>query len=356
MSRQTAQPTTLDDERQSETPQSNEATDAQNNTALTREPSRQQAMLHGIVGERLDQITRRVPLDEPPPLPENAMLRAIGKSIPRFDAVQKVTGRARYTFDVQLPGMLYARRVVSDVPHARITSIDTLVAEKYPGVRAVHVLERTRGSAQLRDPKAEAGNRYPTVRYAGQPLAAVAAETPRAAEAAARLVKVAYEPLPHVTTLDEAMHEGAPVVFPGPTEQAATAGGGGAAPGLPQKGNVRGPDTAQRLGGPRGNVEKGLAEADVVVEAEYRTQVQTHVPMETHGIVADWREDGLTIYASTQFTTSVRDEAAEIFDLPKSKVRVISDFTGGGFGAKYGIGNFGMLAIHLSRKASAPSD
>ena len=75
-----------------------------------------------------------------------------------------------------------------------------------------------------------------------------------------------------------------------------------------------------------------------------------------------WREDGLTIYASTQFTTSVRDEAAEIFALPKSKVRVISDFTGGGFGAKYGIGNFGMLAVHLSRKAgvtcrpSSPSD
>ena len=117
---------------------------------------------------------------------------------------------------------------------------------------------------------------------------------------------------------------------------------------------MRGPDTGQHLGGLRGNVETGLAEADVVVEAEYRPQVQTHVPMETHGIVADWREDGLTIYALTQFTTSVRDEAAEIFALPKSKVRVISDFTGGGFGAKYGIGNFGMLAIHLSRKASAP--
>ena len=147
-------------------------------------------MLYGIVGERLEQITRRVPLDEPPPLPENAKLKAIGKSIPRFDAVQKVTGRARYTFDVQFPGMLYARRVVSNVPHAHIKSIDTSAAEKYPGVCAVHVLERIRCSAQLRDPKAEAGNRYPTVRYAGQPFAAVAAETPRAAEAAARLVKM----------------------------------------------------------------------------------------------------------------------------------------------------------------------
>jgi xanthine dehydrogenase YagR molybdenum-binding subunit len=108
------------------------------------------------------------------------------------------------------------------------------------------------------------------------------------------------------------------------------------------------------FGLPRGNAAKALTEADVVVEAEYRTQVQTHVPMEPHAMVADWRDDGLTIYASTQFTASVRDEAADLFELPKNRVRVISDFTGGGFGAKYGIGNFGLLAINLSRKAGAP--
>ena len=181
-------------------------------------PMKPQSVLYGIVGEELKQVTRQVPVDEPPPLPKNEELSVIGKPVPRMDAVLKVTGRARYTFDVQLPGMLYARRVVSPVPHARITSIDTSAAEKYPGVRAVHVLERTLGSAQLRDPKAEAGIRYPIVRYAGQPLAAVAAETPRGAEAAAKLVKVAYEPLPHVTTLEEAMQDGAPAVFPGPTE------------------------------------------------------------------------------------------------------------------------------------------
>ena len=151
-----------------------------------------------------------------------------------------------------------------------------------------------------------------------------------------------------------AMDDEAPIVFPGPVEQPSTAGGGGAPEGLPQKGNVRGPNFGRPGMTPTGDVEKGLAEADVVVEAEYRTQVQTHVPMETHGIVADWRDDGLTIYASTQHTHSVRDEAAEHFDLPKSKIRVISDFTGGGFGAKYGINNFGLLAIHLSQKAGAP--
>jgi xanthine dehydrogenase YagR molybdenum-binding subunit len=165
---------------------------------------------------------------------------------------------------------------------------------------------------------------------------------------------VEYEILPHITDMDAAMKDGAPLVFPGPVEQPGTAGGGGAPRGLPQKGNVRGPNTSERGGKGTGDVEKGLKEADVVVEAEFRTQVQTHVPMETHGLVADWREDGLTIYASTQHTNSVRDEAAEHFDLPKSKIRVISDHTGGGFGAKYGINNFGLLAIHLSQKSGKP--
>jgi xanthine dehydrogenase YagR molybdenum-binding subunit len=108
---------------QAETPPSNAVADAEHN-ATPNDPGllRQQATLYGIVGERLEHITRRVPPDEPPPLPENAELSAVGKSIPRFDAVQKVTGRARYMFDVQLPGMLYARRVVSTVPHARVKS------------------------------------------------------------------------------------------------------------------------------------------------------------------------------------------------------------------------------------------
>ncbi|NMO18622.1 xanthine dehydrogenase family protein molybdopterin-binding subunit [Pyxidicoccus fallax] len=311
-------------------------------------------MPYGIVGQRLEQVTRRVPVDEPPPLPENAKLKSIGKPVSRLDGIEKVTGRARYTFDVQLPGMLWGQRVLAPLPHARIKSIDTSAAERYPGVRAVHVMERLLSTAKLRDPKAEQGNRYPTVRYAGQPIAGVAADSPRAAEAAARLIKVEYEPLPHVTDLEEAMKENAPRVFPGPTEQPSTAGGGGAPPGLPQKGNVRGPDSKPLGMGPRGDVQRGFAESDVVIDVEYRTQVQTHVPMEPHGLVADWRDEGLTLYASTQYMGSVRDEAAEYFDLPKSKVRVICDYTGGGFGAKYGIGNFGLLAIHLSRKARAP--
>ena len=250
--------------------------------------------------------------------------------------------------------MLYARIVSSTVPHARIKSIDTSAAEAYPGVQAVHILDRLLSIAQLRDPCVEANERYPLVRYHGQPIAAVAATSMRAAKAAAKLVRIEYERLPHVTSLEAAMQQDAPVVFPGPTEQAATAGGGGAAPGLPQKGNLRGPARGGLGGGPRGDVQQGFAQADHIVTREYRTQVQTHTPMETHGLVADWRDDELTLYASTQFALSVRDEAADVFELPKEKIRVISEFTGGGFGAKFGIGNYGALAIHLSRKARAP--
>jgi xanthine dehydrogenase YagR molybdenum-binding subunit len=312
--------------------------------------SESRSVFAGIVGEAMSRVERKVPSTEPPEWPANSELQVIGKSVPRMDALEKVTGQARYTFDVQLPGMLYARAINSTVPHARIKSIDTSRAETYPGVRAVHVLERMLSVAQLRDPSVEANEPYPIVRFTGQPLAAIAATSARAAEAAARLIRVEYETLPHVAEIEDAMRRDAPPVFPGPTEQAASAGGGGAPQGLPQQGNLRGPNTS----GSRGSIEDGFQRAEVIIEGEYRTQVQTHVPMETHGLVADWRADGLTLYASTQHTLSVRDEAAEVFGLPKEKIRVISDFTGGGFGAKYGIGNYGTLAIHLSRKAGAP--
>ena len=103
-----------------------------------------------------------------------------------------------------------------------------------------------------------------------------------------------------------------------------------------------------------GDMDKGFADADVVVESEYFTQVQTHSALETHGFVVDWKPDEVTVYASTQGTASVRDEFADVFKLPKSKVRVITEYMGGGFGAKFGAGNEGVVAANLSRKANAP--
>ena len=99
---------------------------------------------------------------------------------------------------------------------------------------------------------------------------------------------------------------------------------------------------------------KGFAQADVVVEGEYRTQVQTHCCLETHAVVADWRADGLTVYMSTQFTAGVRSELAHAFGLPLSRVRVVVDAMGGGFGSKSGAGNYVRAAVALSRQAGAP--
>lgn len=308
----------------------------------------------GIVGWQVGEVERPLPEGEPPPLPVNAELAVIGKRTPRLDGRLKVTGAARYTADVRLPGMLYGRIVRSPHPHARVVSIDTSEAEKHPGVRAAHVLEHLLGSAVLRDKSKEVASRFPVVRYVGQPIAAVAAVTQADADEAARLVKVEYEVLPFVVDVEEARKGGAPLVFPGPADQAASAGGGGGPGGVPQTGNVRGPQKGGTFGPPRGDVAAGFAAAEVIVEGTFRTQVQTHSALEPHGVVADWKDDGLTVYASTQGTGTVRDEIAEIFGLPKSRVRVITEFMGGGFGAKFGAGNFGVLATHLSKKAGAP--
>ena len=317
-------------------------------------PTRKEKFKVGIAGGSMTEVEYEIPASEPPVLPLNAELSVIGKRTPRLDGRLKVTGAARYTADVKLPGMLHGRVVGATVPHARIRSIDVSAAEKAPGVRAVYVHERLMGSAVVSDQTKELSSNYPIVRYAGQPIAAVAATTPQAAEDAAKLVKIDYEVLPFVVDADDARKPGAPLVFPAPADMAGTAGGGGGPAGVPQTGNVRGPVKGGMFGPPRGDVGKGFTEADVVVEGEFRTQVQTHCPLETHGVVADWKADGLTVYASTQGTSSVRDELAEVFGLPKTQVRVITEFMGGGFGAKFGAGNEGVLATHLSKKAGAP--
>ena len=302
----------------------------------------------GIPGYTLHEEQRTVPISEPPVLPVNKDLDFIGKSPERWDGHAKVTGRARYTADVQLPGMLYARFVNASIPHARILSIDTSAAESHPGVKGVHVIELLLGSAVLRDPSLERA-KYPIVRYAGQPIAAVAATTPQAAEEAAAKIKVKYEALPFVVDADLARDANAPLVFPGAADEEGTAGGGGSAGGVPQTGNIHGPAVHKK-----GDAEQGFKDADVIVEARYTTQVQTHSALETHGVVADWKPELLTVYASTQGTASVREELAGFFRLPKSQVRVITEYMGGGFGAKFGAGNPGVVAAALSRKTGAP--
>jgi xanthine dehydrogenase YagR molybdenum-binding subunit len=318
-------------------------------TAKPETATRTESFVWGIPQNGLQHKEREVPQDEPPPLPANAELTYIGKPTERYDGPAKAMGKGKYTADVNLPGMLYARMVDASVPHGRIVSIDTSAAEKVPGVRAVHVIEHVYGVAELRDPKLETPSRYPMVRYAGQPIAGVAAISQQIANDAAALVKVQYDTMPFVVDRSDARSDDAPMVFPGPADAAGSAGGGGGPKGVPQKGNVHGPQQKKI-----GDTDKGFSEADVIVEGEYFTQVQTHSALETHGFVVDWKPDEVTVYASTQGTSSVRNEFADVFKLPKSKVRVITEYMGGGFGAKFGAGNEGVVAANLSRKANAP--
>jgi xanthine dehydrogenase YagR molybdenum-binding subunit len=312
-------------------------------------PKRTETFVWGIPQNGLQQKQREVRLDEPPPLPPNSELTYIGKPTVRYDGPAKAMGKGKYTADINLPGMLYARLVDATIPHGRILSVDTSAAEKLPGVRAVHVIEHVYGVAQLRDPKLEPPSRYPVIRYAGQPIAGIAAVSQQIANDAARLVKVQYDAMPFVVDRTDARADDAPMVYPGPADEAGSAGGGGGPKGVPQKGNVHGPQTKNV-----GDIEKGFAEADAIVEGEYFTQVQTHSALETHGFVVDWKPEEVTVYASTQGTSSVRDEFADVFKLPKSNVRVITEYMGGGFGAKFGAGNEGVIAATLSQKAHAP--
>jgi xanthine dehydrogenase YagR molybdenum-binding subunit len=304
-------------------------------TKLADETLRTEIFPYGIAGVGLSQVKRQVPLDEPPPLPPNDDLLFIGKPVPRQNGRAMVTGEIHYTADINLPGMLYGRILRSPLPHAEIQAIDISAAEHHPGVRSVIIL------SPPGDPQTA------VLRYVGAPVAAVAAVSMAAAEEALALIRVSYKPLPFVIDMDEARKPIAPLVF-----DAASAPGGhpaGAPSALPLNGNVRGPSTVSR-----GEVVQGFAQADVIVEAEYRTQVQTHCCMEPHGLVADWRADGLTVYISTQFTAGVRHELAEAFELPLSRVRVVVDGMGGGFGSKSMLGNYGRIAVGLSRKAQAP--
>jgi CO/xanthine dehydrogenase Mo-binding subunit len=300
----------------------------------------------------MTEVERFVPSGEPDPLPLNDKLRFVGQRVARVDGPLRTTGRARYTADVYLPGMLYGAMISSRVPHARIRSIDLSKARAYPGVKGVYILEHLSDMAEVIDKSKETPSKYPIVRFAGQPIGGIAATTQAAAYEAAKLVEIEYDPMPFVTTIEEARRPDAPLVYPAPAVMGGTAGGGGGPEDVPQKGNVRGPAIGPRGG--RGSVDKGFAEAETVVEEDYRTQVQTHCALETHGVVADWKPEMLTVYASTQGTPTVRDELAEVFDIPKSRVRVITDYMGGGFGAKFGAGNYGVVATALSKQTGAP--
>ncbi len=241
--------------------------------------------------------------------------KLIGTRLPRADGPDKTTGKAVYTFDVSLPGMLHGRFVTSTKAHAKVRSVDTTDAEKIPGVKAVEVF----------------GGPGKEVRWEGEPIVAIAAETVEAAQDAVKAVKVMYDALPHQVDPDNALKNG----------------GATAAPAGRRRGN-------RNQGDPQA-VADALTKCDVVVEAEYRTKIVHHCCLETHGVVCDYRGgDSATVYCSTQGCHSIAGDAARTLGLDESKVTGIVHHMGGGFGSKFGIGIAGQWACRLSKKLSVP--
>jgi len=273
--------------------------------------------------------------NDPAPWDPSRKFSILGTRVARLDGSAKTTGLARYAIDVRLPGMLYGK--ILRCPHAAavVRSLDLSPARRMPGVKAALAIAKP-GEA---------------VRFAGQEIAAVAADSPERAQDAIAAIRVAYEPRPFVVDMEGAKKPGAPLVF----EQRAvkrSAGDPYAAelePPASGSGNVRGPRASSK-----GDVEEGFRRSDAIVEGTYTTQVQTHTALETHGLVAAWEGDELTVWASTQGIFSVRDELAQTLEIPASKVRVITEYMGGGFGAKFGARTEGVTAAKLAKEAGAP--
>ena len=302
----------------------------------------------GVPGYTLQDESREVPVTEPPVWPINKELKYVGQSVERWDGAAKVSGRARYTADVQLPGMLYAKFVNASVPHAKVVSVDTSAAEKYPGVKGVHVIQHVLGGAVLRDPALEQV-KYPVVRYAGQPVAAVAAVTPYAAEEAAALVKVQYEPMPFVVDMDKARAADAPLVFPGAADQAGLLAEAAVRTTFRKPAMSTGPQSRSRAISIRASRTR-MSSSKVTTSLRCR---RTRLSRRTV-----WSPTGSPTCSPCgrprRAQPACARNCAAFFNIPISQVRVITEFMGGGFGAKFGAGNPGVVAAALSKKTGAP--
>ena len=268
-------------------------------------------------------------------------LRYVGTSVLREDGLDKVTGAAKYTHDLAFPGMLHAAILASPHASARIVRIDVSKAQAVPGVRAVLTgAELTvRLGLYLRDKPILANG---AVRYQGEPVAAVAAETLDAARRACSVINITYEPLSPVLDARDAVKPGAPLVHPDLGSYEWMKGVFSPKPGT---------NVAHHQQIRAGDVERGLKESDVVVEATFTTAPVQHVPLETHAVVAQALPgDRAEVWTSSQSPHTVRHLLAHAFGLPHQAIRVHVPYVGGGFGGKAGL-HLEPLALVLSKAA-----
>jgi CO/xanthine dehydrogenase Mo-binding subunit len=274
----------------------------------------------------------------------------IGKRVNRLDAKSKVTGKARYTDDVLLPGMLYAKVLRSPYAHARIRSIDTSQAEQLLGVKAIitgkDAFQMYNPGIDVKDEPILAWDGK--VRFVGQEIAAVAATDEAIAEEALELIKVEYEELLGVFNVDDAMKPNAPQVHDEILElnkdQITYRP-------VKIKNNI-----AWEVAYERGNVEQGLKEADVVVEDEFKYTNVVAAYMEPQGCVADYDigTGKLTLWVGNQWPSNIRDVIAQNLKLPLSRLRVIQEAVGGAFGSKFTALQLHHIAALLSIKTGKP--
>jgi CO/xanthine dehydrogenase Mo-binding subunit len=272
---------------------------------------------------------------------------AVGQSAERADGRLKLSGQAEYTGDLRLPGMLYGAVLHSPVAHARIRSIDTSAAGQADGVVAVLTaadltdIDPYYGHALRDRPVVALGQ----VRFPGEPVAVVAAESQAAADAAVTLIDVAYDELPIAASLETALAPDAPLVH----EKRARPG---AAHGLGDLPDADG-NTCYSYSFRRGDTGRAFADAAVVVEGEYTFPAVYQYSMETHTTIAHWHGGELTLWSSCQHPFLVRQEIAALFGLPLEAVRIIVPFLGGGFGSK-SYTKMEPLTAAIARKAGRP--
>ncbi|OFW28126.1 MAG: hypothetical protein A3H97_14520 [Acidobacteria bacterium RIFCSPLOWO2_02_FULL_65_29] len=277
-------------------------------------------------------------------------LATVGHATPRIDALERVTGRATYTADVVLPGMLFARALRSPHPHARIRRIDTARAEALPGVRAVITHENgavwwgagsIAGGGQYNDELKQITKqrRYTfnnPVRFVGEPVAAVAAVNRHVAEEALRLITVDYEVLPFVIDPEEALEPSAVKIWP--------------------EGNLalNTRNEAQPNAVRRGSLDEGFGAADEVFENRFTTAFVHNAQMEPRASVAHWEGDKLTVYTPTGGISNCRHDIARDLGIADENVRVVCQYMGGNFGNKNQNQDADLIAATLARKAGAP--
>lgn len=273
----------------------------------------------------------------------------IGKRIPKKDAPEKASGKTRYIHDIDLPGQLYAKILRSSQVHAKIKSIDTRAAKALPGVHAVITAADIPWQRPIGVAKDHLPLKHDKVRSPRDEIAAVAAESEAIAEAALKLIKVDYEPLPIVATAEEALSPGAPLVHgddlitPGPdgkpvvVHQAAL------------------DNVAMTFQYGQGDIAAGEAASDAIVEDVFKLHYVTHCCMGVSGVIAEFdASENLILYSNTQVPFLHKREFAELLGMDPGRIRIIQPPIGGGFGSKLDIYPFEPIAIYLAKITRRP--